>query len=89
MWAQGGGRVGRRQAALGGAVLGHWPTRAGPRLLPWAGANPAMSSVRPHEQGIASGANNAPRKVGGALGIAVMPEAPRPERRARYSPDSA
>ncbi|GAB2722058.1 MFS transporter [Streptomyces bullii] len=31
-----------------------------------------MSSVRPHEQGIASGANNALREVGGALGIAVM-----------------
>jgi EmrB/QacA subfamily drug resistance transporter len=31
-----------------------------------------MSSVAPHEQGIASGANNALREVGGALGIAVM-----------------
>ncbi|KOU58521.1 major facilitator transporter [Streptomyces sp. MMG1533] len=31
-----------------------------------------MSSVRAHEQGIASGANNALREVGGALGIAVM-----------------
>lgn len=31
-----------------------------------------MSSVRPAEQGIASGANNALREVGGALGIAVM-----------------
>ncbi|MET9495385.1 MFS transporter [Streptomyces sp. NPDC006552] len=31
-----------------------------------------MSSVRPHEQGIASGSNNALREVGGALGIAVM-----------------
>ncbi|MFR9795482.1 DHA2 family efflux MFS transporter permease subunit [Streptomyces sp. MS06] len=31
-----------------------------------------MSSVRPVEQGIASGANNALREVGGALGIAVM-----------------
>ena len=31
-----------------------------------------MSSVRPSEQGIASGANNALRDVGGALGIAVM-----------------
>ncbi|MFE2072638.1 DHA2 family efflux MFS transporter permease subunit [Streptomyces misionensis] len=31
-----------------------------------------MSSVRPREQGIASGANNALREVGGALGIAVM-----------------
>ncbi|MFG2807065.1 MFS transporter [Streptomyces massasporeus] len=31
-----------------------------------------MSSVRSSEQGIASGANNALREVGGALGIAVM-----------------
>ncbi|MFE9772366.1 MFS transporter [Streptomyces sp. NPDC005931] len=31
-----------------------------------------MSSVRPQEQGVASGANNALREVGGALGIAVM-----------------
>ncbi|MQS12743.1 MFS transporter [Streptomyces kaniharaensis] len=31
-----------------------------------------MASVRPHEQGIASGANNAVREVGGALGIAVL-----------------
>ncbi|GGL74279.1 MFS transporter [Streptomyces fumigatiscleroticus] len=35
-------------------------------------ANLVMSSVRPQEQGIASGANNALREVGGALGIAVM-----------------
>ncbi|MDQ1047821.1 DHA2 family efflux MFS transporter permease subunit [Streptomyces sp. V4I2] len=35
-------------------------------------ANLVMSSVRAHEQGIASGANNALREVGGALGIAVM-----------------
>ncbi|MEU5098912.1 DHA2 family efflux MFS transporter permease subunit [Streptomyces sp. NPDC020996] len=35
-------------------------------------ANLVMSSVRPGEQGIASGANNALREVGGALGIAVM-----------------
>ncbi|WP_394433376.1 DHA2 family efflux MFS transporter permease subunit [Streptomyces sp. SGAir0957] len=31
-----------------------------------------MSSVRAHEQGIASGSNNALREVGGALGIAIM-----------------
>ncbi|MFJ3227937.1 MFS transporter [Streptomyces sp. NPDC086783] len=31
-----------------------------------------MSSVHPKEQGIASGANNALREVGGALGVAVM-----------------
>ncbi|MFB0616938.1 MFS transporter [Streptomyces sp. AGS-58] len=35
-------------------------------------ADLVMSSVRPQEQGIASGANNALREVGGALGIAVM-----------------
>lgn len=35
-------------------------------------ANLVMSSVRAFEQGIASGANNALREVGGALGIAVM-----------------
>ncbi|QEV19626.1 MFS transporter [Streptomyces alboniger] len=35
-------------------------------------SNLVMSGVRPHEQGIASGANNALREVGGALGIAVM-----------------
>ncbi|AWL40055.1 MULTISPECIES: DHA2 family efflux MFS transporter permease subunit [Streptomyces] len=31
-----------------------------------------MSSVRPGEQGMASGANNALREVGGALGVAVL-----------------
>jgi EmrB/QacA subfamily drug resistance transporter len=35
-------------------------------------ANLVMSSVRPAEQGIASGTNNALREVGGALGIAVL-----------------
>ena len=35
-------------------------------------SNLVMSSVRPAEQGIASGANNALREVGGALGIAVL-----------------
>ncbi|WP_328311010.1 DHA2 family efflux MFS transporter permease subunit [Streptomyces sp. NBC_00442] len=35
-------------------------------------ANLVMSSVRPSEQGIASGANNALREVGGALGVAVL-----------------
>ncbi|MFI6052624.1 DHA2 family efflux MFS transporter permease subunit [Streptomyces violascens] len=35
-------------------------------------ANLVMSSVRSSEQGIASGANNALREVGGALGIAVL-----------------
>ena len=31
-----------------------------------------MGSVRPEEQGVASGANNALREIGGALGIAVL-----------------
>lgn len=35
-------------------------------------ANLVMSSVRPSEQGIASGANNALREVGGALGVAIL-----------------
>ncbi|MDN3024687.1 MFS transporter [Streptomyces sp. S.PB5] len=35
-------------------------------------SNLVMSSVRSSEQGIASGANNALREVGGALGIAIM-----------------
>ncbi|MEV0439065.1 DHA2 family efflux MFS transporter permease subunit [Streptomyces spectabilis] len=35
-------------------------------------ASLVMASVRPSEQGIASGANNALREVGGALGIAVL-----------------
>ncbi|MFI9269319.1 DHA2 family efflux MFS transporter permease subunit [Kitasatospora sp. NPDC052896] len=35
-------------------------------------ASLVMASVAPHEQGIASGANNAMREVGGALGVAVL-----------------
>lgn len=35
-------------------------------------ASLVMSSVRPAEQGIASGANNSLREVGGALGVAVL-----------------
>ena len=35
-------------------------------------SNLVMGSVRPEEQGIASGANNALREVGGALGVALM-----------------
>ncbi len=35
-------------------------------------SNVVMGSVRPQEQGIASGANNAMREVGGALGVAVL-----------------
>jgi EmrB/QacA subfamily drug resistance transporter len=35
-------------------------------------ASLVMSSVRPAEQGIASGANNALREVGGSLGVAIL-----------------
>ena len=35
-------------------------------------ANVVLSSVRPHEQGQASGANNAIRELGGVLGVAVL-----------------
>jgi EmrB/QacA subfamily drug resistance transporter len=35
-------------------------------------ANLVMSTVRPEEQGIASGANNAIREVGGAIGVATL-----------------
>jgi MFS family permease len=35
-------------------------------------ANVVLSSVAPEEQGIASGANNALRELGGALGIALL-----------------
>ncbi len=35
-------------------------------------SNVVMGSVRPEEQGIASGANNAMREVGGAFGVAVL-----------------
>ncbi len=35
-------------------------------------ASLVLSSVRPAEQGIASGANNALREVGGALGVSVL-----------------
>ena len=35
-------------------------------------ANVVLSSVRPEEQGQASGANNAIRELGGVLGVAVL-----------------
>jgi predicted MFS family arabinose efflux permease len=35
-------------------------------------ANLVMSTVRPEEEGIASGANNAIREVGGAIGVASL-----------------
>jgi hypothetical protein len=35
-------------------------------------ANVVLSSVRPEEEGKASGANNAIREVGGVLGVAVL-----------------
>jgi EmrB/QacA subfamily drug resistance transporter len=45
---------------------------AGMALFIAPATNMFMSSVRPEEQGIASGTNNALREVGGALGIAVL-----------------
>src|SRR5205085_1287656 len=35
-------------------------------------ANVVLSSVRPHEEGQASGANNAIRELGGVFGVAVL-----------------
>jgi len=35
-------------------------------------ANAVLSSVRPHQAGQASGANNAIREIGGVLGVAVL-----------------
>jgi MFS family permease len=35
-------------------------------------ANVVLSSVKPHEEGQASGANNAIREVGGVFGVAVL-----------------
>jgi EmrB/QacA subfamily drug resistance transporter len=55
-------------AQLPGLILGG----VGMALYFAPAASVVMSSVRPAEQGIASGANNALREVGGALGIAVL-----------------
>ncbi|MEU1277596.1 MFS transporter [Streptomyces sp. NPDC005805] len=55
-------------AQLPGLILGG----IGMALYFAPAASVVMSSVRPAEQGIASGANNALREVGGALGVAVM-----------------
>ena len=35
-------------------------------------ANVVLSSVKPHEEGQASGANNAIRELGGVFGVAVL-----------------
>jgi EmrB/QacA subfamily drug resistance transporter len=45
---------------------------AGMALFIAPATNMFMSSVRPEEQGIASGTNNALREIGGSLGIAVL-----------------
>ncbi|MGW3624231.1 DHA2 family efflux MFS transporter permease subunit [Streptomyces sp. NPDC000880] len=55
-------------AQLPGLILGG----VGMALYFAPAASVVMSSVRPAEQGIASGANNALREVGGALGVAVL-----------------
>ncbi|TXS56413.1 DHA2 family efflux MFS transporter permease subunit [Streptomyces sp. t39] len=55
-------------AQLPGLILGG----LGMALYFAPAASVVMSSVRPAEQGIASGANNALREVGGALGVAVL-----------------
>ncbi|GAA3886577.1 DHA2 family efflux MFS transporter permease subunit [Streptomyces sedi] len=49
--------------ALSGAGMAMFFAPAGAMVL---------GSVRPHEEGIASGVNNALREVGGALGVAVL-----------------
>lgn len=51
-------------------------------------ANLVMSTVRPEEQGIASGANNAIREVGGAIGVASLPRSS-PPRAATDPPHSS
>lgn len=55
-------------ALLPGLILGG----LGMALFFAPAASVVMGSVRPAEQGIASGANNALREVGGALGVAVL-----------------
>ncbi|MFD9222392.1 MFS transporter [Streptomyces sp. NPDC060064] len=55
-------------AQLPGLILGG----IGMALYFAPAASVVMSSVSPAEQGIASGANNALREVGGALGVAVL-----------------
>jgi hypothetical protein len=35
-------------------------------------ANVVLSAVRPEEEGVASGANNAIRELGGVFGVAVL-----------------
>src|SRR5919204_2241070 len=61
-------------------VQGYSPLSAGLRILPWTAmpifvapiASVVLSSVRPEEEGQASGANNAIRELGGVFGVAVL-----------------
>jgi MFS family permease len=52
------------------------PEKRGLALGAWGGiapvANVVLSSVRPEEEGQASGANNAIRELGGVFGVAVL-----------------
>ena len=66
-------------AAVSTATVGY-TSLVGPFVLSGIGmalffapvANVVLSSVRPQEEGKASGANNAIREVGGVLGVAVL-----------------
>jgi MFS family permease len=66
-------------AAIGTPTLGYWSFVA-PFILSGAGmgmffapiANVVLGSVRPEQEGQASGANNAIRELGGVLGVAVL-----------------
>jgi EmrB/QacA subfamily drug resistance transporter len=66
-------------AAVGTPTLGYWSFVA-PFILSGAGmgmffapiANVVLGSVRPEQEGQASGANNAIRELGGVLGVAVL-----------------
>src|SRR6476661_4754225 len=61
-------------------VQGYSPLQSGLRILPWTAmpiivapvANVVLSSVKPEEEGQASGANNAVRELGGVFGVAVL-----------------
>jgi len=66
-------------AAVGTPTLGYWSFVA-PFMISGAGmgmffapiANVVLGSVRPEQEGQASGANNAIRELGGVLGVAVL-----------------
>src|SRR5581483_11913164 len=66
-------------AAVGTPTLGYWSFVA-PFMISGAGmgmffapiANVILGSVRPEQEGQASGANNAIRELGGVLGVAVL-----------------